>query len=92
MPLFRFHRGGLEESLATTRIVKDIYELRKVIEHDWHSWPSTNNKNFRIEIEAYPSFRDCFDGRIGWYIQLVTANIVEEDKMHPIGFLSEPFE
>lgn len=89
MPLFRFHRGGLDESLQTTRMVKDIKDLIKLIEHDWIEWPLIN-KNFNIEIEAYPSTGACFDRRIGWYTHIVTADIVEVGKMHPIGFLSEP--
>ena len=27
MPLFRLHKGGLEESLATTIIVKTLYDI-----------------------------------------------------------------
>ncbi len=32
-----------------------------------------------------------FDPRTGWYTQLVSTNIYEEEEMYPVGFLSEPF-
>jgi hypothetical protein len=31
MPLFRFHRGGLHDSLQTTIIVKSMEELQRAI-------------------------------------------------------------
>lgn len=91
MPLFRAHRGGLQDSLDTTRIVKNISELKLAILRDWDNWP-TINQDIHIEVEPYPSFGSCFDRRIGWYTQLVTANVIEKDKMHPVGFLSEPLD
>jgi len=89
MPLFRFHRGGLAESLATTVIVKSFQQLAAIIAADavpTATWGAS------IEIFPYPSEGDNFDPRIGWYTHMVTANLFEKDKMHPIGFLSEPFE
>lgn len=38
MPLFRFHRGGLEESLKTTVIVRSISELKNIIHDNWSAW------------------------------------------------------
>lgn len=90
MPLFRSHRGGLQDSLDTTIIVKNIDQLELAILRDWEEW-STTNKELVIHIEPYPSGHN-FDKRIGWYTQLVTANIIEKDKMAPVGFLSEPLE
>ncbi len=90
MPLFRSHRGGLQDSLDTTVIVKNIMQLELAILRDFENWPTTN-KELEIQIEPYPMER-CFDKRIGWYTHLVTANVLEKDKMHPVGFLSEPLE
>lgn len=92
MPLFRFHRGGLQDSLNTTVIVKNLHELLRIVLNaselqlpiDSAKWPA------KINIEPYPSEENCFDSRIGWYTQIVTVNLCEEDKMHPVGFLSEP--
>lgn len=94
MPLFRFHRGGLHESLQTTIIVKTFNDMAKAIVTSFElsgfidkaSWPA------QFKVEPYPFKDDNFDARIGWYTQMVTANMYEEDKMHPIGFLSEPFD
>lgn len=90
MPLFRFYRGGLKESLETTIIVKTFNDVVKLIDNE----QSIINKNPKwgasFKIEPYPNERECFDARIGWYTQIVLSNIYEENKMHPIGFLSEP--
>lgn len=90
MALFRFHRGGLQDSLDTTVIVKNIIDLELAILRDFENW-TTTNKELEIQIEPYPSNYN-FDKRLGWYTQLVTANIYEKDKMHPVGFLSEPLD
>ena len=94
MPLFRFHKGGLHESLQTTIIVKTFNELVKAIVTSEELSEFIYNANWgaKFHVEPYPSEETCFDKRIGWYTQMVTANIYEEDKMHPIGFLSEPLE
>ena len=91
MPLFRFHRGGLAESLQTTRIVKSVRDLRLAIEYSLDEWPTTN-KEFNVEIFPYPSMHQCFDARIGWYTHMVTADIYQKGQMCPVGFMSEPFE
>ena len=88
MPLFRFHRGSLQESLKTTIIVNSFAHLAAIIAADAvpeAKWGAS------IDVFPYPSKEDNFDPRIGWYTQMVTANLYEKDKMHPIGFLSEPF-
>lgn len=92
MPLFRFHRGGLKESLGTTVIVKTFNDLVKLIVNEQFVIDANPKWGASIKIEPYPNERECFDSRIGWYTQMVTANVYEEDKMHPIGFLSEPFK
>lgn len=92
MPLFRFHRGGLKESLATTIIVKTFTDLVKAIVMQ-DGFVNDANKNWpgRIKIEPYPA-ENNFDDRIGWYTHLVSANVYEKDVMCPIGYLSEPFD
>lgn len=83
MPLFRSLRGSLDESLKTTVIVKTHEDLIKNI----NKYPFLiQNESYEIKIDDY-----CFDDRIGWYTQIVLANIFEKDKFHPVGFLSEPF-
>jgi hypothetical protein len=89
MPLFRFHRGGLHESLETTVVVKSPDELRKVITNSIENWPTTN-KDFGFITQAYPAHNN-FDPRIGWYTQMVTADIYNEGVFVVVGFLSEEF-
>lgn len=93
MPLFRFHRGGLAESLQTTIVVKTFNDMVKAIVTSFELSRFIEEAKWgaHFKVEPYPSKDECFDARIGWYTQMVTANIYEEDKMHPIGFLSEPF-
>ncbi len=85
MPLFRFHRGGLEESLKTTIVVKNFNDLYTAIANEFDitaSWSAS------IEIEPYPA-ENNFDARIGWHTHLVTANIYDKEKYVPVGYLSE---
>lgn len=93
MALFRFHRGGLQESLATTIIVRTFNDMVKAIlfNHEISKITQPITWGARFSVKPYPNVGNCFDRRIGWYTQMVMANIYEEDKMHPIGFLSEPF-
>ncbi len=90
MPLFRFHRRNLDESLETTVIVKDMTELRKVIKESYKNWEPPNIENFELIIFPYIDENNNFDGRIGWYTQMVTCDAVEKGKFVPEGFLSEP--
>ena len=92
MPLFRFHRGGLHESLQTTVLVKNDIELMIVIASSLdYEMLKNNNWGARLKIIPYPD-ENNFDARIGWYTHMVLGNILKEDVMHPIGFLSEPLE
>lgn len=93
MPLFRFYKGGFDESIKTTIIVKNFIDVAKAIvmsidddEMKNKKWPA------KFEINPYPEKGKNFDKRIGWYTHVVLTNIYEEDKMHPVGFLSEPLE
>jgi hypothetical protein len=93
MPLFRFHRGGLHESLQTTIIVKNFNDVVKAIVLSFDQEMLLNqNWGAKFEIKPYPEEGNNFDARIGWYTYMVLANIYEEDEMHPVGFLSEPLE
>jgi hypothetical protein len=89
MPLFRFHRGGLHESLQTTIIVKTFNDVVKaIVMSDWVDHNPTWGAKF--SVEPYPSKDHNFDARIGWFTHLVCTNLWKEDKMVPIGYLSEP--
>lgn len=78
MPIFRFHRGGLAESLETCVVVENVEHLAMVISHltDFKPKPSD------IVIIKYGH---GWDVRIGWYTHTVMINDA------PIGFLSESF-
>lgn len=88
MPLFRFHRGGLHDSLATTVIVKNIKELNKIVYEALKEWFWKLPTDIELTIEPYPD-ENCFDARIGWYTHMVLAKVANAE-MSPIGFLSEP--
>lgn|GEM_PF-3717940 len=98
MPLFRFHRGCLEESLKTTVIVKNREELKKIIYDNWWPWSDNdqvkNYPDFSIKIETSynVSLDKCFDPRCGWYQHYVSVDIMEKGKFNITGFLSEPLE
>ena len=87
MPLFRFHRGSLSESLKTTIVVKTFNDIVKAIV--FSDLVTNQTWGAKFEIEPYPSKDNNFDEKIGWYTHIVKTNIFEEDKMHPVGFLSE---
>lgn len=90
MTLFRFHRGGLEESLATTIIIKSRNELMQAIKDRHKKFSNLDVNDFCIVIGPYPDPENCFDSRIGWYTQMVTCDILERGVFMPEGFLSEP--
>jgi hypothetical protein len=91
MPLFRFHRGSLEDSLKTTIVVKKFNDLVKAIVLAF-SEEAINGMTWgaQFKIIPYPEEGNNFNPRIGWYTHMVLCNIFEEEKMHPVGFLSEP--
>lgn len=88
MPLFRRHRGGLQESLATTIIVHS----QEDIINSCLSCELTGSWQINLLIEPYWSEGNNFDSRIGWYTQMVTGNLYCENEWHIIGFLSEPLK
>jgi len=90
MPLFRFHRGDLHESLQTTIIVKTFNDVVKAIVMSFdEDMLKKQEWGAKFEIIPYPDEENNFDSRIGWYTHMVLCNIYEADKMQPIGFLSE---
>lgn len=88
MALFRYHRGGLIESLATTIVITSRKELETQIALWYSDWIF---KPFRLtmKIEPYPNAENCFDSRIGWYTHVVTVDIDNKDEFNVVGFLSE---
>lgn len=87
MPLFRPHRGTLEDSLKRTVIVNNIHDLCQEVQKEVESWVDTPITPESISIENY-----CFDKRIGWHTQIVTTNVLHANQnFGVIGFLSEPF-
>lgn len=91
MPLFRYHRGGLHESLQTTIIVKSLEELRaKIMVNVSEMYLIEDPENFEIQVMPYPSDNN-FDPRIGWFTQMVTMSC-KNIRNTPVGFLSEPLE
>jgi hypothetical protein len=97
MPLFRRHRGTLEESLQTTIIVKNRKELIKHLIVDWGQWKIFDLSEgipFELKIEIPYKHLDInnFDTRCGWYTHYVSADIMERGKFTLVGFLSEPME
>lgn len=92
MPLFRFHRGGLSESLITTIIVKNKWDLKEKLYYEQLKW-RTNLRlcDFEMQIQPYPDESNNFDARIGWYTQIIMVKM-QNESFHPIGFLSEPLD
>ena len=74
--LFRFHRGGLSESMETVTIIHSFEQLICMINGWWDS-PLT-----KITIEPY-----IFDSRIDWDTQLVIIHV--QDKTYPVGYLNK---
>lgn len=89
MPLFRFHRGSLEDSLATTQRVKTKDELLAIINKDLQPW---HVKAQGIKIAPYPSKDNCFDNRIGWFTHIVKAEGIGTAEGCVYGFLSEDLD
>jgi hypothetical protein len=91
MALFRYHRGGLQESLDTTVVVSTLNDLEVIIAL-WHAPWATEPFQVNLNIKPYPSEMDCFDKRIGWYTHVVTSDLHETGKFVVIGFLSEALD
>jgi hypothetical protein len=85
MPIFREHRGGLAESLATCKIISTRKSLEAHLEKSFSMFKIAN-----VEIEPYPDSKNNFDARIGWFTQIVTI-VYEGNKRFVAGYLSEHF-
>lgn len=94
MPLFRFHRGSLDDSLQTTIIVKSLAALKKAIYESWQPWIDPENvknlQDFSVRVYCPFSLEKSFDPRCGWYSHYVTCDIQEKGVFNMQGFLSEP--
>jgi hypothetical protein len=73
--LFRFHKGGLEESMQTLKVIDSFEHLLLMITSYW-GMPFTN-----LTIKPY-----IYDERIKWDTQIVMIH--EDDKHYPVGFLN----
>lgn len=72
--LFRFHRGGLAESMKTAVEVKTLQELRNIIE-----------KELQTELIADLEFKYVgFDNRVNWNTYYVTTHTALYGK-HVVG-------
>lgn len=93
MPLFRFHRGGLQESLQTTIVVKTFNDVVKAIVMSFdEEMLAKQTWGAAFKIIPYPAEGKNFDKRIGWYTHMVLCNLYEEKVMAPVGFLSEALD
>jgi hypothetical protein len=72
---FRFHKGGLVDSMST---VTDIESMGHLITHIKHYWTIPFDG---LTIEHY-----CWDERIAWDTYIVMAQV--KDDRYPVGFLS----
>lgn len=64
MPLFRFHRGGLGESMQTTVEVSDRADLCSKVRTEWGFPPFEDD-----ELQVVPYVHDP---RIGWNTHIVS--------------------
>jgi len=92
MALFRFHKGTLEESLKTTIIVKDIYDLLEKLACWWEKEVCISADRLSMyQWQLLIDKKEKFDDRCGWYSHLVIFQVRNSDNI-PVGFLSEPLE
>lgn len=78
MMQFRWHRGSLDDSMATVRCVRDLPHLLDVIETEFQGVPQVTGENIRIEHYG-------FDKRIGW-----DSHVVYLPGYGVIGFTDGP--
>jgi hypothetical protein len=64
---FREHRGGLMESLETTRVIEDRAHLLRVVRGCVGRSVRVDDETLSLSSQAIPSLgRNGDDGRIGW--------------------------
>ena len=73
--LFRFHKGGLEESMQTMKVIDSFEHLLVMVSGYW-GVPFT-----KMTIEPYH-----YDDRIKWDTQIVMIH--HADKSFPVGFIN----
>jgi hypothetical protein len=73
--LFRFHKGGLDESMETIQIIETFEQLVSIVAKYWDSIFT------QITIEPY-----SYDDRIKWETQIVMIHV--KDKKYPVGYLN----
>lgn len=83
--LFRFHRGGLDDSLKTVVEVDSLESLISIISKDWEEWILEPLELDIIKIDPY-----VYDHRINWDTHIVTVRFknLEKDSFMPVGFLN----
>lgn len=74
--LFRFHKGGLDESMETVQVIKSFEQLIIIVTEWWDSPLS------KISIKPY-----AYDDRIQWDTQLVMIHVGESS--YPVGYLNK---
>jgi len=86
MTKFRWHRGGLDESMATVIDVESFEHLRLLIqERDQRTFPDMP-VTIEMKVEPYG-----FDDRINWNTYIVTKRIVEaNESFMACGFTNGP--
>lgn len=78
--LYRRHRGGLDESMATACPVTDFDHLVALIRSDREGWPDQGDVTPEtVAVEPYGH-----DSRIGWDTHVVTV------RGRAVGFTSGP--
>jgi hypothetical protein len=76
--LFRFHQGGLDQSMETIIEIRSFDHLLSHIRSHWDVPIS------HLNIVPY-----CFDDRIGWDTHMVQAALgTDPIILYPIGFLN----
>lgn len=77
--LFRFHRGGLEESMQT---VIEIETFDQLVAHI--------TSNYDVPAAKITVSKYIYDDRINWdtYIVNLTMGLDVEQSTHPVGFLN----
>lgn len=80
---FRWHRGGLEDSLATSVEFESWSELWKVL-HDNFVLPLLKANPLEVKI-----FYCGFDERVNQDLWMVKANTAGMDDFYPLGFIYE---
>lgn len=86
MPLFRFNRKTLDESLKTAIIVTNIDDIIKAALEEFDNIPHTNY-GLKVSIN-YNRLNLIVNG---WLNHKVCMNLYMDKIMTPIGFLSESF-